>query len=197
MQQPPVTRQETMRHCALTGEPVPQSVALSFVAAPDGTVVFDIKQNLPAERRMWLQPRRSIVRRAVEEGAFASLGHAPDDLPERIATLLERRLVETLHLLRRSGALIGGFEKVKSTIVAERAVAVAQAHDAAEDGRQKLAKLAHHHHIPVIQCLSRAQLAEVTGQENQTHLALCEGGLSRRFIKESQRFEAYIHDGNG
>lgn len=190
----PGTAEERQR-CALTGIAALPSALLSFVLDPAGRVVFDLKQNLPVEKRLWLVPHRAVVERAMRERVFAGLGENAvwdEDLPLRVQMQLERRLLETLSLLRRSGALIGGFEKVGIAIRQDKAVALVQAKDAAEDGRAKLAKLAGHHHIPVIALLTRGQLAAVTGQENQAHLALLRGGLAAHFMEESRRLAEYM-----
>lgn len=196
---PPAGNEERQR-CALTGEAALPSALLCFVLDPAGKVVFDMKRNLPVTERLWLSPRRSVVERAMTEGVFASLGGNAtwqEDLPQRVEGQLRRHLQEMLHLLRRSGGLVGGFEKVRAAMDRGMVAALVQANDASEDGRRKLANLARHHHIPVIGLFGRAALASVTRQENQTHLALMHGGLAARFIEESHRLAEYIDAPDG
>lgn len=191
----PANEQEE-RRCALSGVQAPPSALLSFVLAPSGQVVCDVTHSLPVEARIWLVPSRTVLEQAMEQQLFQQLGAAecPPDLPQRVENQLRQRLQELLSLLRRSGALIAGFDKVKAKIESKRAVALVQAGDAAADGRLKLAKLAGHYAVPVIEVLPRAVLAQVTGQENQTHIALLGGGLSAAFIAESHRLAAYLGD---
>lgn len=180
--------------CALTGEAALPSALLSFVIDPSGKVVFDLKQNLPATERLWLLPKREVVQKACEQNIFARLdvqAQCSSDLPDKVAQLMERHLRETLSLLRRSGALIGGYEKVRQLVMQKRAAALVQAKDASADGREKLAKLAGHHHIPIITVLPRSALAQITGQENQAHVAVLFGGLAASFIEESARLSGY------
>ncbi|MCH2546166.1 MAG: ribosomal L7Ae/L30e/S12e/Gadd45 family protein [Alphaproteobacteria bacterium] len=187
-------KQLVLQRCALTGVSALPTDLLCFVCDPAGMVLFDIKQNLPVQQKLWLAPKRHVVQQACESNVFAQLADTvicPPDLPERVNKIMMRRLQETLNLLRRSGNLIGGFEKVKATLVQNKAAALVQAGDASPDGREKLAKLAAHHNIPVITLLKRETLAEITTQDNQVHLAVLYGGLATVFIEESARLSAY------
>lgn len=189
------TKRMEEQHCVLTGKAMLPSALLCFVLDPSGRVVFDMKQDLPVSRRIWLSPARSLLEQAVKDGVFSALGDAvqcPDDLPQGVERQYRQRLLETLHLLRRSGALVGGFEKVKALLQSGRAFVLVQARDASEDGRRKLRKLAEHDGIPVVDMLTQAEIASVTGQENQVHLVLLEGGLTRRFAEDSAQFAAYL-----
>lgn len=196
MAKPPLPIKHTEeQHCAVTGKAMLPSALLCFVLDPSGKVVFDMKQNLPVEKRLWLCPERAVVEQAMQQQVFSGLdadARCPEDLPQRIEAQWKQRLLENLHLLRRSGALIGGFEKVKSLLASGRAVALVQAQDASDDGRKKLRKMAEFDAIPVITALTQAEIATVTGQENQVHLALLEGGLTARFVEDSAGFSTYI-----
>lgn len=184
------------RCCDLSGEAAPRASLLRFVPDPQGRVVFDIRRDLPAERECWLSPHKKIVERACREDIFAAIMGSttcPMDLAEQVEGLLLRRLLDVLSLLRRSGALIGGFEKVRIGLAKSHAAVLVQASDASPDGREKLARLAAYHGIPVIDSVfNRDMLAAITGQENQAHLLAMQGGLAERLIVESQRFVEYI-----
>lgn len=185
------------RRCDLTGEAAPRVSLLRFVPDPQGRVVFDVRQELPAQTECWLLPRKPIVERAFREGIFSGrMGETvtcPSNLAEQVERLLLRRLLDVLSLLRRSGALISGFEKVRIGLGKPHAAALVQARDASPDGREKLARLAAHHGVPVIDGIfSRDMLAAVTGQENQAHVLAMEGGLADRLIAESQRLDEYM-----
>jgi uncharacterized protein len=184
---------QKMRKCALSGEIAASSALLRFVASPEDKVVFDLQQNLPGED-IWLLPRYSIVLQAMEQGLFNSLKQrifCSPDLSEQVERQLRCRALGQLNLLRRSGKLISGFEKVKQVIVQRKAELLLQAEDASEDGRAKLAKLAAHHGIQVIVCYLRQELAQVTGQDNQVHIALLESGLTDKFTAQTAFFLHY------
>lgn len=194
MDNPKTAANDNWRRCALTGEASPPSALLCFVLDPSGRVVFDFKQNLPVPHRLWLAARRKVVEQACEQQLFAQLGEGaecPRNLSENVRQQMIKHLQETLNLLRRSGALVSGYEKVKQAVMQRKAAILVQAGDASADGREKLAKLAMHHHIPVVTLLPRTALAAVTGQENQAHLAVLYGGLADKFMQESNRLITY------
>lgn len=189
-------REEEVRRCALTGVLAQPSALLRFVLSPQGTVVFDRRQDLPG-KDLWLRPSRELVREACRTGtvgAWDEAGRWPDDLPGLVELQLRQQALGSLALLRRSGAVVPGFEKVQAALRKGRAAALVQAADAAEDGKVKLVKLAGHHHIPVIGCFRRDELGQVTGQENQAHLAVLPGGLSEKFLRESRFLQVYTGD---
>lgn len=179
---PEQTSDKQTRHgCAVTAEVMPASTALRFVLDPANRVVPDVKQTLPVSEAIWLSPRRSVVQEACEKGIFRRLH--PDArweaaLPQQVTWLLRRRLLELLHLARRSGAVTGGYEKVRSRLMRGDAAILLQAVDAAEDGKNKVAGLAKAHAVPIYEVLGRDELAAVTGRENQVHVALKPGGLT-------------------
>lgn len=181
-----------VQSCAVTGETAAPSALLRFVLSPDAKVVFDRRQDLPGNG-VWISPRLSLVEEATKSGAFTVLGQIAeplDGLAEGVGRQLREQALNHLNLIRRSGSLIAGFEKVKVAIT-KGALAIVQAHDASQDGKAKLEKLAEHHHLLVIGCYSRDELAAVTGQENQAHIALLRGGLTKKFIAESLFYMAY------
>lgn len=179
-----------VEHCAQTGIALPPSALLRFVLSPEGRVTFDRRQDLPG-KAIWLVPKREVV----EAAPFADLGEGtqiPADLARQVETQLRQGLLGLLNLIRRSGALIAGFEKVKAAVVSGKAQALVQAADASKDGKAKLAKLAAHHRVPVVECCSRAELAQVTAQENQAHAALLRSGLTEKFLAESALLASYL-----
>ncbi|MBM3618438.1 MAG: DUF448 domain-containing protein [Alphaproteobacteria bacterium] len=180
-----------VQRCALTGEELAPSDLLRFVLSPEAKVVFDRRQDLPG-KAVWIAPRRSLVEEAISSSAFDALGERAqtEGLSDAVARQLRVQALSQLNLIRRSGALVGGFEKVKDAITS-KAVVLLQASDAAPDGKAKLAKLASHHYLSVVDCFTREELSAVTGQENQAHIALLRGGLTDKFNAEVRRYLAF------
>ena len=58
------------RTCIVTREVMDPSELIRFVAGPDGSVVPDLKRNLPG-RGVWVSACRSNVEKAVEASLFA------------------------------------------------------------------------------------------------------------------------------
>lgn len=181
------------RQCALSGEQAAPDSLLRFVLAPDNRILFDLRQDLPGQE-LWLLPKRSFVQRAIEQNLFSRLSEETiclNNLPDIVRKQLYKQALGALNLLRRSGYLIGGFEKVKQLLANGQAAVLVQASDASEAGRAKLSKLALHCHVPIIDCYLQKDLARVTGQENQVHIVLLKGGLTDKFLNETAFFTHY------
>ncbi len=166
--------------CAITGRELPAGELLRFVIAPDGLVVLDLHHALPGQS-LWLVASAQVLQQAQAKDVFQSLhskAHTPADFAGYVEAMLRKRLAELLHLAKRSGTLIGGYEKVRSVLMNEEAQMLLQAHDASERGRSKLANMAKAQDVPVVTVLSRAELETVTGRDNQVHLVLKASGLN-------------------
>lgn len=112
------------------------------------------------------------------------------DLPDRVEHLLRERLMDYLHLAKRAGLLIAGFEKVKDALLKKQVALLLQASDGSEDGKEKLARLCGA--APVNAWFSRAELEGISGQANTVHVALLPGGVTEKFMQESQRFAGFV-----
>src|SRR5689334_22217320 len=79
------------RTCVATRRVRPLDELIRFVAAPDGTVVPDIRRRLPG-RGVWVTASRAAVEQAVKRNAFArglkAQVSAPADLPGQVERLL-------------------------------------------------------------------------------------------------------------
>src|ERR1700743_2918568 len=103
------------RRDIVSGEVMPESRLMRFVADPDGQVVPDAAAKLPG-RGLWVQASRAAVGKAVEKKLFARAARAqvgaPADLAERAKNALVARMIGDLGLARRSGVLVLGFDNV-------------------------------------------------------------------------------------
>lgn len=187
-----MSRQREWCYCAYSQRYIASSCCLRFVVAPDGKVVPDLKGDLPGNA-LWLLANRQVVSSAYGNGLFGPLGAVCNEpIADKVEILLRRQLLSYLHLLRRSGQLVCGFEKVKAALTAKHPAALLQAADASADGKEKLAKIARHMHIRVFDMLTQGELSSVTGNENQVHILLGKSGLADVFLKESNRLSLYV-----
>jgi uncharacterized protein len=185
------------RRCIVTGEILPDSERVRFVADPDGNIIPDIAGDLPG-RGMWVKADRKTVARAVAKNHFSRAAKAPvkvgADLADRVEALLVRRMVGDLGIARKSGALVLGFDNVLRAL-SERAppALLVEASDGAADGRRKLQNSAASHGVKagLIDCLSRAELGLALGRENVIHAAVKPGRLAQRLIVEAARLEGF------
>ena len=189
-----VTRE---RRCIVTGEILPDSARVRFVADPDGNVVPDIEGTLPG-RGMWVKADRAAVARAAAKGLFARAAKAPvsatSDLADRAEKALLRRIVGDLGIARKSGALVFGFDNVVRALGERTPPAVlVEASDGASDGRRKLRNFAYSQGVTakLVECLTSTELALALGRENVIHAAVKPGRLAERLILEAARLEGF------
>jgi predicted RNA-binding protein YlxR (DUF448 family) len=183
------------RRCIVTGEILPDTMLVRFVADPDGLIVPDIAATLPG-RGLWVKADRAILERAAAKNPFARAAKAPvtvsADLADRVEALLVRRMIGDLGLARKSGALIFGFDNVQRALQSRTPPAVLiEASDGAADGRRKLRNSAAAQGVSPanINCLSSAELHLALGRENVIHAALTQGRLAERLVLDARRLD--------
>jgi len=186
--------------CALTRTQRPREELLRFVASPDGTLVPDLKQNLPG-RGVWVTlSRRDVVeaaRRKVFARALKNEVRLPEDLGGLVARLLLKDAMSCLSMASKAGQVVAGFEKTESTLRHGRAAVLVAASDGAEDGRRKLSgKLrAADQADRLVECFASADLDLALGRTNVIHAAINPGGLARKFLACARRYEFFEFNG--
>jgi uncharacterized protein len=191
---------DAVRRCALTRVERDPDDLVRFVADPEGRLVPDLSRKLPG-RGVWVTADKTSVAAAVDAKAFAkslkrAVAVAPD-LPQAVEALFVRRVLEALSLANKAGLVTTGFEKVEALLEKERAAALVQGSDAAEDGKRKLdRKFAAIQRdsgkaAPVVDWLTIEQLSLAIGRSNVVHAALKQGGATQRFLREAERLRRY------
>jgi uncharacterized protein len=170
----------------------PKPALLRFVVAPDGRLVPDIAARLPG-RGLWLTARRDIVARAVTKRLFAKAARQPviveDGLADRVEALLAQRCRDEIGLARRAGRAVMGFVKVQTALTAGKVGVLVAAADGAADGRGKLRALAPA--LPLVDCLTSAELGAAFGREHAVHAALAPGRIAASFLVDAQRLGGF------
>lgn len=180
----------------VSGEVLPESRLIRFVAGPDGSVVPDLARKLPG-RGIWVAAERGAVETAARKGLFSRAAKArlsaPEDLPDLVERLLHRRCLEQLGLARREGVLISGFEKCLAALKGGRAAWLIEASDSAPDGRNKLLAAARRQPQPPQVCaaFSGEDLSLALGLENAIHLVLLAGRRAERWTDEVRRLAGF------
>ncbi len=99
------------RMCIVTRESGSPDELIRFVAAPDGTVVADLKRQLPG-RGCWVKIDRSLVDKAVAKKLFARAlkadVKAASDLGETVERLLVQQLMQMMNMARKAGQFVSG-----------------------------------------------------------------------------------------
>jgi predicted RNA-binding protein YlxR (DUF448 family) len=173
---------------------------LRFALDPDGSVVPDIRRELPG-RGVWTELSFKAVSRAaakqVFSRAFRAKAEAPASLAEAVAALLERDALQSLSIANKAGLVVAGAFKVDSAIEAGDVVAVIQASDGAADGAAKRvqalrAKLGPEADGVVrVDIFSSRQLDLALGRANVIHAALKHGAASSAFLARADRLRRY------
>jgi predicted RNA-binding protein YlxR (DUF448 family) len=198
------------RSCALTREVQPVSNLLRFVEAPDGTLVPDLKANLPG-RGVWVTASAEAIAEAQKKRVFArslkSAVRVEPGLAGRVETLLEQSALGALSLTRKAGQIVTGFAKVEAALKSGDVAGLIQACDGAEDGAGKLAAIAVARFggaggCPIVRLFTSAQLDLALGRSNVIHAALLVGRASEGFLERARRLERFrsgsvdlTHDG--
>jgi len=102
------------RMCIVTRESGSPDELIRFVAAPDGTVVPDLKRQLPG-RGCWVKVDRALVDKAVAKKLFSRALKAevavPSDLGATVDRLLAAQLAGLMNLARKAGQFLAGSTK--------------------------------------------------------------------------------------
>jgi len=189
--------------CALTREVRPEAELIRFVAAPDGTVVPDLKARLPG-RGIWLSADRATVGEAVRKNVFRrglkQEVRAPGDLADRLAERLKETALGRLGLARKAGAVVAGFAKTEAAVARQELAAVLIAADAAEDGVRKMRQALKRRFgdsapLPLIRLFDAAELGLAMGRPDVIHAAVLQSPAGRSFVEAAIRLRRY--DGAG
>lgn len=178
------------RRCIVSGDSGPKAGLIRFVIDPDGRVTPDVVEKLPG-RGIWVSADRSALERAMKKNLFARAARRQTSVDPGLADLVEaqltRRAVEAIALCRKAGSAVGGFEKTREA--APNAVALLSAADAAAGGRAKLRRLARD--LPMITCLTSAELGLAFGRPSVINAALTFGGAADRALRETERLQGF------
>lgn len=190
------------RMCIVTRESGSPDELIRFVAAPDGTVVADLKRQLPG-RGCWVKLDRSLVDKAVAKRLFARAlkaeVKAADDLGASVDKLLAVQLAGMMNMARKAGQFVSGAAKVDAAVRSGAALAVFHATDAAEDGVRKIdqARKAWHlgmeteNEIPSFRLFSESEMEELMGQNAFIHAAVLAGQAGEGVVKRAKMLEQY------
>jgi hypothetical protein len=190
------------RMCIVTRESGPADELIRFVAGPDGTVVPDLKRQLPG-RGCSVKASRALVDQAVKKQLFArALKTDVKALPElgaQVDRLLLSQLTGMMNMARKAGQFISGTMKVDDAIRTGRAIAVFHATDAAGDGIRKISNarkavsfmMDDDEEIPAFQLLSFDEMQELMGDNAFIHAAALAGQAGEGVVKRAKLLETY------
>jgi len=181
------------RMCIVTRDVLDESALIRFVRSPSAEAVPDLQRVLPG-RGVWVGLSRARVAEAQKRNLFSrgfkAETSAAADLPERISALLRKQALSYLSLARKAGEAVSGFVKCEEWLKSGRARLLLQANDASEDGRRKLAQMAHRD-VALIALFNGAELDLALGRSPVVHAAMANGGLAEKLLAAARTIEVY------
>jgi uncharacterized protein len=193
-------REKNDRTCIVTRKAGSADELIRFVAAPDGSVVADLKRNLPG-RGCWVSADRKTVELAMKKNAFARALNetvvANSDLPDVIDKVMTRNFSGTLGLARKAGQIALGSAKIDGTIRKGDAILVLHATNGAADGIRKLDQarkavaLSGGPDIPALKLLTSDEMDLALGGGNVIHAAILRGSVGENLAKKAFALARY------
>ena len=183
-----------MKVCIVTKNTFPRTEMLRFVVSPNREIVFDADEKLPG-KGIWISADKDILQKAVQKKIFDKAAGMSVVIPENLTDIvlgkLQEKCLSLLAFARKAGMLVFGFEGVKKALT-NMVVSVAfEADDAAQNGKDKLYRPTDT--FPVFSCLTREDLGQITGMEQQVHVAVLDSKLAENLIVAGKKLELYTH----
>ena len=181
------------RRCIVSGETKNSAEMLRFVIGPGDEVVFDAAGKLPG-RGLWLSARLDMVKTAAAKGAFARAAKArakvAETLVDDVTRLLKSRCLDRLGLARRSGDLVQGYDKVRTSLKAQKPGLLIEAADGGEDGHEKITRLAPD--TPVVALFTAEEIGRAIGRDNAVHALIAPGKMAEAFLRDASRLAGVL-----
>jgi hypothetical protein len=200
----PSRGQQSERTCIVDRQVLPPERLIRFVAAPDGSVVADLRRRLPG-RGVWVTADADHVRTAERKRLFRhGLGPSATvepDLAGRVAGALRQASLAALSMARKAGSVVTGFAKVESALAKGTVVALIHAAEAKDDGMAKLAGAERRHRgegaepLPVVRIFTGEELDLAFGRTNVIHAALLVGPASTNVLKRVRAHADFVGGG--
>lgn len=188
----PADSRTAQRRCIVTGDVRAREELLRFVVDPSGHLILDITGRAPG-RGIWLTPSRDNVRTALSRKLFARAARRAleidPELDRKVEELLAIRCIELIGLARRAGQAVMGFEKVRARLKQGKAAILLAALDGAEDGREKLRRLAPE--MSVVDCLTSEEMGRAFGRDHAVHAVLALGALAMKVELEARKLKGF------
>jgi hypothetical protein len=175
--------------------------------SPDGEILPDVRAKAPG-RGAWIGVTRAELEVALAKGKLkGALARAfktsdftiPADLPERIATQLQRNALDRLGLESKAGSLVTGGEKLDKAARSGKLRLLLHASDAGADGAGKLAqawRVGSDEEGSGLKGLTlpvpRTILSLALGRENVVHAGLTDARAAKRVSEALGRWLHFI-----
>lgn len=194
------------RRCILTRKSYPADQLIRLVAAPDGTIVPDLKKILPG-RGAWLKPDRTLIKSALAKGKLRGVLHRALDVEiakdklgptflDLIVSSLHRRCADRLGQALRSGDMVIGLDKIRTALFSEGMDpgVFLIAKDAGGDGRKRILNLAADDDTPVVDWVDRDTLSLALGKGNAVFAVVAKGRNADFLLLDMKKYYMMMDD---
>ncbi len=184
------------RKCIVSNEVMPETELIRFVVDMEANVLPDIRAKAPG-RGVWVGAKRELLDEAIAKRGFArgfkSQVKVPDDLTSLVEQQLRVLCLDLMGMARRSGQLVGGFEKVRSAIRAQKPGWLIEAENGSADGRNKILGLCRGvwDEVPLVGCFDDLALGKALGREHVGHVFMNSGAIATRFGLQLHRLSGF------
>lgn len=179
--------------CLGGGGVLPRQKMLRFVAGPDGRIYLDLNHELPG-LGAYVRPGLSYLEKALSSKALENTLDAKHqgtarDLYDMALKVVEKQLLNTLGLMRKSGHLMTGTDKVLEALYQGKMQCLLVAADAAQNTAKKVTLACEKTHAKCLTVCERSLLEGALGKDNCTVIGLS----SRANINEVHRLATLWH----
>lgn len=190
------------RSCIVTGQARAAEEMIRFVAGPDGSVVPDLKRNLPG-RGCWVTAHRDLVDRAVKKKLFRrglkQEVTADLELGALVDHLLAKRALGQLGLARKAGGVVTGSAQVDKAVRSGAALAVLHDPSGQPDGVRKIdqartfVRRMGGPDIPAFKSFAAGELDLALGAGNVIHAAILDGQPGQAAVRHLVFLDRFRH----
>jgi hypothetical protein len=211
MRQPPNEalgdRHSPERTCILTRRTAGRDELIRLALGPNGEVAPDVRARAPG-RGAWIGVDQATLDAANAKGKLrGALARAfktnelslPADLGARIASALEKAMLDRFGLEARAGNLATGSERIEAAARSGQVHALIHAADAGEEGNRKLDQAWRvgsdeegSGRRGLVFPLGRTILSMALGRENVVHVAIVDRAAAARVLHAIGRWRAFI-----
>ena len=176
---------ETIKTCFLTGRKGKDDIFMRFVCV-DGRLLLDISGCLPLEGYWCLLDKKFLIdvqNRGVFSKAFGNSITISNDFEQNIKSVLYKNAKETIGIIKKTGSIYFGYEKVSLKILNKKLFKVLVAVDASRKIANKMEILALRKGIKVLKILYKAEIEKLLELYNCVYIGLeKDDKLSKKFI---------------
>lgn len=183
---------ETERRCIVSGKVKPAAELLRFVKTEDSRLVPDFNKKIPG-RGLYVTNSRKMLKTALDKNLFVKSIHQnlkiEDNFLETVEALLHKKGLEAINLARKAGAAVAGFEKVKESILKNKAAFVIAAADAGKDGSEKMEALSKD--LEILKIYTINELDNALDKVNTVYIAVLKSSIAQMVYTNLKRYQSF------